>query len=239
MLARCPHCGIAHAVARSPDLHHGRVRCNACGGTFELFAALEIGGAGVPAEGPGFTPVVAHGRPRIASTVHAAHAALDIETGPATLPPLTAAGTRRWPTALAGLGLTATLILQMLLVPPFAPGTSARVDHLRGLLCDAWPCPHWSAPSAIRVSPPQWTEDPVRMRLRVDFELQSAVPQPWPGLEVVLSDALGTEHGQLWLPPEAYRPSTPPRLEPGRIWTVSLTLEPPHPQISGVQVTAR
>ena len=240
MLARCPHCGVAHAVARSPDLQHGRVRCNACGGTFELFAALEIAGAGTQVEGTGITPVIAHGPARIASSATPARAPLDIESDRAALaPPATTAARKRWPSVLVSLGLAAALTLQLLLAPPFPPGTHPRVDHLRGLLCDMAPCPHWGAPAAVRLSVPEWVEDPGRTRLQVRFELQSSVPQPWPGLEVVLSDALGTEHGRLWLPPDQYRPPESSRLEPGHVWPIALTLGAPHPQISGVRITAR
>ncbi|WP_026300897.1 zinc-ribbon and DUF3426 domain-containing protein [Thioalkalivibrio sp. ALE23] len=60
MLVRCPHCSVAHVVARPPgNAHHARVRCEACGRAFAWFPALEIAPAGEPANGAGLQPVPA------------------------------------------------------------------------------------------------------------------------------------------------------------------------------------
>lgn len=58
MLARCPHCSVAHVVTRPPgNESHGHVRCEACGRAFAFFPALEIAPAGEPVSGPGVQPV--------------------------------------------------------------------------------------------------------------------------------------------------------------------------------------
>lgn len=78
MLARCPHCCIAHVVARPPgDAWHARVRCEACGHAFAWFPALEIAPAGEPAHGAGVHPV----------TPAPANAAAPSSVPPAGMPP--------------------------------------------------------------------------------------------------------------------------------------------------------
>lgn len=243
MLARCPHCGVAHTLTRGEELRLDRAHCDACGGDFALFVALEIGGAGERAAGPGISPVRHTASLDIEHSPGPRALELDIDTRPAPQAASPGRRPRHGITAVLALLLLALLALQLLLAPPVVPGTWSGLDQARATLCTAAYterlCPPWEPvrePGRIRLSSPDLdlTDD---QHLRIRFELMSPLEQPWPVLDIRLADRLGTRHGDLRLHPMDYRANLEGPMAPNQRYAIEIELPDSHPHITGAQVT--
>ncbi|WP_024325902.1 DUF3426 domain-containing protein [Thioalkalivibrio sp. AKL19] len=239
MLARCPQCGVTHALARGDKLRQRRVHCSNCDAEFDLFPSLEIGGAGERVLGEGLLPAQPVHTPAIESAPIIA-IAVDIEHHP---PPRGLAGPTRRRT-WRGITLAAALVIllsaQALAFPPVAPGQSSHLDQARAQLCAAIPCPAWNPPRAterIRVSTPDFFTG-ADGTLHLQFRLESPIRQAWPVLDIHLSDQLDTHHGTLRLTPNDYADANTP-MPPHEPATVRLSLASPHVHITGVQIHPR
>lgn len=236
MLARCPQCGVTHALARGAKIRQRRVHCTNCGAEFDLFPALEIGGAGERVLGEGLLPVSPLGierTPRIPLP-------LNIEYPPGPMAPTGTTRQRLWPQWLLASALVLLLGLQLLAVPPVAPGHNPHLDQARAQFCEALPCPAWHpprAPDRIRLSPPEFFTDAAG-RLHLHVVLETPVRQAWPVLDIQLSDQIGTRHGTLRVAPTDYSDPDPP-MNAHEPVTLRLTLAPPRARITGIQIQAR
>ncbi|WP_018864654.1 hypothetical protein [Thioalkalivibrio sp. ARh3] len=243
MLARCPHCGVAHTLTRGEELRLDQAHCDACGVDFAVFPALEIGGAGERATGPGISavqhtePLNIESRPR----QHAQELDIDTRPGQATAYPGRRPG-RAFATFLTLL-LLALLALQLLLAPPVPPGTWSGLDHARASLC-ATPriedlCPPWEParePERIRVSSPNLeTTDAGDLSIR--FELTSPLRQAWPVVDIQLSDRLGTRRGKWRLHPADGHANLDASMSAGRRYAIEIELPDTGPHITGAEIT--
>lgn len=239
MLARCPQCGVTHALARGAKIRQRRVHCSNCDAEFDLFPALEIGGAGERVLGDGLLPVQTPRTPAIESAPVIA-TAIDIERHPGPLGLAASTRRRAWPGMFVAAGLAVLLSAQLLAFPPVAPGQNHHLDQARAQLCAVIPCPAWNpprAPDRVRVSTPDFFTS-ADGTLHLQFRLESPVRQAWPVLDIHLSDQLDTRHGTLRLPPNDYA-DVDTSMNPDEPGTVRLTLASPHAHITGIRILPR
>ncbi|WP_019584251.1 DUF3426 domain-containing protein [Thioalkalivibrio sp. ALE16] len=239
MLARCPQCGVTHALARGSKIRQRRVHCTHCGAEFDLFPALEIGGAGERVLGEGLLPAQP-ARTRAIESAPVIATAIDIERHPGPLDLAAPARRRVWPGLFVAAGLSVLLGAQLLAFPPVAPGHNHYLDQTRAQLCATLPCPVWNplrAPERIRVSTPDFFAS-IDGTLHVQFQLESPVRQAWPVLDIHLSDQLDTRHGALRLTPNDYTDADAP-MPPHKPATLRLSLASPHARITGIQIQPR
>lgn len=239
MLARCPECRVTHALASGDKVRLHKVRCSNCGAEFALFPALEIGGAGERVLGEGVVSADRPPPPQIESIPKVAWK-LDIEAPPGLLNLHTARGRRAWPGLALALGLLALFGLQVLIIPPIAPGQQAELDQARTVLCGVIQCPDWHpprVPGQVRVSTPDFliTTDG-NMHLR--FELESPIRQAWPVLDIQLTDRLGTSQGRLRLNPADYTDPQRP-MAAHQSHTVRAILLPLNDRVAGIEIRPR
>ncbi|WP_018862561.1 MULTISPECIES: hypothetical protein [unclassified Thioalkalivibrio] len=244
MLARCPHCGVAHTLTRGEELRLDQAHCDACGTDFALFPALEIGGAGERTTGPGISSVH-HAAPLdIERSPRQQTLELDIDTRPSrsTEPPAHRSGRGAAMASLALLLLTA-FTLQFLLVPPVAPGTWSVLDQTRESLCTTprveGLCPRWQAPREprlIRVSSPDLGLANAG-DLSIRFELTSPLEQAWPVMDVQISDRLGTRRGGWRLHPEDGHANLQSPMSADQRYAIEIELPDTGPHITGAQIT--
>ena len=237
MLARCPLCGAIHPLTRGAQLRLQRVQCANCKTEFDLFAALEIEGAGERTKGLGITdaaPAPEAQRPDIP----AVRVEFDVEYHHRPLAP---PGRKPlWPALVLIPTLTLLLALQLLLWPPVPAGQQPELDQIRSTVCSRLPCPaRYPArvPGRIRVSTPDLLLDTAD-RLHLRFTLATPVAQPWPALDIRLGDRLGTTHGRVRLMPHAYADGAIP-MQAGKHYPLRLVLTSPAADISGVEITPR
>lgn len=236
MLARCPLCGAAHPLTRGAQLRLQRVRCANCEREFDLFAALEIGGAGETAKGLGVTDVAPAPEAQRPDTL-AVHIAFDIDYHRPIEPPVRR---RLWPALLLTPTLALLLGMQLLLWPPLPRGEQPALDSIRSAVCSHLPCPTRylaRAPGRIRVSTPDLFVDTAG-RLHLRFTLATPVAQPWPALDIRLGDRLGTTHGRLRLLPSEYANGATP-MQADERYPLRVVLTSPATDISGVRITPR
>ena len=242
MIIRCPHCGAGHAVRYHPGHNPGTQRCPACGQTFPFFPALEIELVGQPraagmiqsSDSPIPSPRRAPGR-----SASMARAAL-IPHGQDW--PLRLAG------FLAGLALIATLVGQFLVHERAALAAHPELVAISDRLCQRLRCPGpgQRVPSAIGIDSLQ-LERHAQGWLRVEMHVTNHLPrpQPWPLLEMVLSDRFGqTLSLGRWHPSEYLgRPHPAPgaihMLEPGEVRRLRLVIDTPEGEVEGIAVWVR
>ncbi|AHF00281.1 zinc-ribbon and DUF3426 domain-containing protein [Thioalkalivibrio paradoxus] len=225
MIVRCPACGAGHAVryriGRAPRKH----RCSNCHEVFAYLPALELEPAGaswgprrLPSAEPNGT-VAGAGAPDSASALDPEHPAqpprpLPLEPAPQ---PRSAVAARLLGLA-AGLALIALLFAQFLVHERDRLGPHPELRALSDTICAHLPCTDTVSrvPGAVRVEGLQFV--PVAPGvLRIDLELLNTLeqPQPWPLLEIALSDRHGRVLAQArWHPDEFLGAAADPRLEP-------------------------
>ncbi|WP_018174871.1 MULTISPECIES: hypothetical protein [unclassified Thioalkalivibrio] len=243
MLARCPHCGVAHTLTRGEELRLDRAHCDACGADFALFVALEIGGAGERATGPGISAVRHTASLDIERSPRRQTLELDIDTRPGQTTAFPGRRPGRAFAAFLALLLLALLALQLLLAPPVPPGAWSGLDDARASLC-ATPrvedlCPPWEPgrePERIRVSSPDLhlaNAGDLSMR----FELESPLQQGWPVIDVWLSDRLGTPRGHWRLHPADGHANLQAPMAAGHRYAIEIELPDTGPHITGAHIT--
>ncbi|AKJ94071.1 phage tail protein [Thioalkalivibrio versutus] len=239
MLARCPQCGVTHALARGAKLRQRRVHCSNCDAEFDLFPALEIGGAGERVLGQGLLPA----RQAPLHAIERAPGAaipLNIERHASPLGSADATRRRSWPGIVLAAALMLLLGAQLLAIPPVAPDQSPQLAQARAQVCAALPCPTWHprrAPGQIRTSAPDFftTSDGT---LHLQFVLESPIRQAWPILDIRLTDQLGTPHGTLRLTPDDYTDTHAP-MNAHSPHSVRLAVASPHGHITGIEIQPR
>ncbi|HHC71450.1 MAG TPA: DUF3426 domain-containing protein [Thiotrichales bacterium] len=136
-----------------------------------------------------------------------------------------------WPWALGSLLLLIALAGQVLLLRPELP---AAWDPLRPVVeaaCRHLPCslPQRLAPDAFEILAHDMVNDGETVRIHLSFVNTAPFPQPWPLLEIVLSDAAGTAVAAGRFTPAEYLPeaaTTDAMLPPQRPAQANLRLEP-------------
>ncbi len=248
MIIRCPRCGTGRAVRYRNGRNPRTVRCSLCGNIFTFFPALEIEVAGQPWEPVAFLqraghpdsairpppPVVLSAPPDVPAAATRAHEQSD-----------------RWPDRLAGfvtgVVLLATLVGQALVHERAAFAAHPELVAATEALCRHLPCPAptWRAPADIRINALDF-ERRTDERMRITMEIMNDLdrPQPWPLLEVSLTDRFGRTLGQArWHPiqylgPDQRIDGTIPQLQAREKRRLRLVIEIPHPLVEGLTVTA-
>jgi predicted Zn finger-like uncharacterized protein len=256
MIIRCPHCGAGHAVRYHPGHNPGTQRCPACGQTFPFFPALEIELAGQPrhtsvAEGaPAAQPQGASRTGSVDRPIVAARGAHGRSVGMALWAQIPR--NQDWPLRLAGflagLALIATLIGQFLVHERAALAAHPELAGISDLLCQHLRCPGPGrrVPSAIGVDSLQ-LERHAQGWLRVEMHVTNHLPrpQPWPLLEMVLSDRFGQTLSRGRWPPSEYlglphlTPGAIHMLEPGETRRLRLVIDTPEGGVEGIAVWVR
>jgi hypothetical protein len=255
MIVRCPHCGAADTAAYRPGRAPKKHRCSFCGEVFAFFPALEIELAGQPR-----IPALAdlgHSSPHPATLradrgtpavppsplaplhAHSAHGTRSSE-GPAPHRPLD------WPLRLAGLlaGLTliATLAAQVLVHQRAMLQPHPELLGLSNALCRTFSCPDpvWRQPAAIAIG--ALRPDPLPGDLLgVEMEIHNTLDrkQPWPLLEMALSDRFGRILAQgRWHPSEYLGPAGAGMMGAGEVRRLRLVISAPVRLPDGVVVWA-
>ncbi len=256
MIIRCPHCGAGHAIRYHLGHNPGTQRCPACGQTFPFFPALEIELVGQPRR-TGAAAEVPVAQPR---------GGLRTESGGGPLPPPRRVPDRsavrarlahvprdhEWSLRLvgflAGLVLIATLIGQFLVHERTALAGHPELAAISDSLCQRLRCPGPGrrVPSAIGIDSLQLERHAqgwLRVEMHVTNHLQR--PQPWPLLEMVLSDRFGqTLSLGRWHPYEYLGLSSPAQgavqmLEPGEVRRLRLVIDTPEGEVEGIAVWVR
>jgi len=242
MIIRCPHCGAGHAFRYHPGHSPGTQRCPACDQTFPFFPTLEIEPMGQPRVALRTesvdSPILPPRRAPARSAVMAlwTHIPRDLDW------PLRLAG------FLAGLALIATLIGQFLVHERTALAAHPELAALSDILCQHLRCPgpDRRVPSAIGVDSLQ-LERHAQGWLRVEMHVTNHLsrPQPWPLLEMVLSDrfgqtlSLGRWHPSEYLGLPHLTPGAIHMLEPGEIRRIRLVIDTPEGGVEGIAVWVR
>lgn len=247
MIIRCPGCGAGCAVRYRNGRNPRTVRCSLCGNIFTFFPALEIEYAGQSWEPVAFLQGARNHGPSIRT----------IQPPPSPQPPRVLPGARkheqrgRWPVRLAGF-LTGVVLLTTLVGQALVHERAALTAHpelaiVTDTLCRYLRCPESTsrAPAAIRISALD-LEHLTGERMRVTMEIMNNLdrPQPWPLLEITVSDLFGRTLGQArWHPiqylgPDQRNDGTIPPLEARERRRLRLLIELPSPRVEGVTVTA-
>ncbi|TVP86883.1 MAG: DUF3426 domain-containing protein [Thioalkalivibrio sp.] len=219
MIARCPHCGTGHTVRYQPGRSPGSQRCGACGKGFAFFPALQIDLVGLPRNAARMDPVPVPPMPMPGHT-----SAEERPSPPRRATPRGRAsretgrllrhtrdpGVRDWAFRIgglvAGIALIGILLLQFLIHERAVFDRHPELAALSTVLCRHVPCPHPRAqdPGTIRITGLQLDEQAhgwLRLEMQVSNELDR--PQPWPVLELALSDRFGRMLAQArWEPAE-------------------------------------
>lgn len=161
-------------------------------------------------------------------------------------------GDQDWPLRLAGflagLALIATLIGQFLVYERAALAAHPELAAISDRLCQHLPCPgpDRRVPSAIGVDSLQLerhAQDWLRVEMHVTNHLPR--PQPWPLLEMVLTDRFGqTLSVGRWHPSEYLElphltPEAIPMLESGETRRIRLVIDTPEGGVEGIAVWVR
>ena len=229
MIVRCPHCGTGHAVRYQSGRSPGGQICEACGRGFAFFPALEIELVGLPRDGARMEPV-----PVLPMPIPGNTSAAERPSPPRLAMPrgrrLRASGRLRrhgrdpvfrdWGLRIAGLtagiALIGILFLQVLVHERAAFDRHPELAALGTAVCRHIPCPQprGQGPEAIRIAGLRLDEQAhgwLRLEMLVSNELDR--PQPWPVLELVLSDRFGRKLAQTrWKPAEYLGPDDAARL---------------------------
>lgn len=238
MIVRCPHCGWCAPARYRTGLAPETRRCAACGLGFPFFPALEIEPVGMPhdAPGPQFgapAPSVLRDSPR----ERAEFSVRRVRHGTGWAGRLAA--------LVVGLLLILTLFGQFLVHERASLAAHPEFRALGDRLCRWIPCPPQGMrhPAAIHIELLGFTDHPPG-RLRVDLELHNTLarPQPWPLLQLALSDRHGRILGQGRWHPAHYRGqwtgtmTNTDWLQPGERHRLQLEIQAPSPTVDGVMI---
>lgn len=145
---------------------------------------------------------------------------------------------RRWPEAAAVAALTLLLGLQCLLADRARLAADARWRSVLEPLCAALGCdlPPWREPTAfvlLQRDVRQHPSLPGTLRVTASFRNDARWAQPWPQLELTLSDANGRPAGRRRFPAADYLGGSPtqPMLASGDTASVTMDILEPAPQI--------
>ena len=249
MIVRCPHCGTGHAIRYQPGRSPGSQRCEACGRAFAFFPALEIEAVGLPRDGARMEPV-----PVLQAPIPLRPDAAERPTPPRSSTSARPTSTtirqlvdraRAWIPRITGLilgvALIGTLSLQFLIHERVALASHPELAALSDALCRQLPCPDLRRPIPgtlhigglhLDTQAQGW----LRVEMRITNTLER--PQPWPPLELVLSDRFGRTLAQArWEPLEYLDPVEAARmLEPGEIRRLRLVIDEPAETVEGISV---
>lgn len=154
---------------------------------------------------------------------------------------------RHWALRIGGLGagvaLIGLLLLQFLIHERAALAGHPELAALSDALCQHLPCPELRRPipGTIEIGGLE-LDAQVQGRLRLELRVTNALdrPQPWPVLELALSDRFGrTVARERWTPREYLGPDAAARvLEPGEARRLRLVIDRPMATVEGVSVRA-
>jgi hypothetical protein len=255
MIVRCPHCGAADTARYRPGRAPNNHRCGFCGEVFAFFPALEIEVAGqprVPAVAdllPSSAPPVTlqadrrtHAAPPSRSTPRRGYPA-DAGHRPAAAPTHPSLNwLQRLAGLLAGLTLIATLAGQVLVHQRVMLRPHPELLAIASALCRILPCPEvaWREPAAVAIGSLQL--DPrTDGILSVEMEIRNTLDQtqPWPLLEMALSDRHGRILAQRrWHPSEYLGSAKAGMLGAGEVRRLRLVISAPERLPDGVAVWA-
>jgi hypothetical protein len=146
--------------------------------------------------------------------------------------------TRVWPAVAAILALSALLVLQLLLADRARLAANANWRPLLNTLCSALHCelPPWREPTAFALlqrDVRQHPNAPGALRVSASFRNDARWPQPWPMLELTLSDVNGRVAGERRFQAREYLGDEPeqPMLASGETATVAMDILEPAAQI--------
>jgi hypothetical protein len=141
---------------------------------------------------------------------------------------------RVWPSIAAILALGALLALQLLLADRARLATSAGWRPLLETLCGALGCtlPPWREPAAFTLLQRDVRQHPTvdgALRVSASFRNDARWPQPWPTLELTLSDVNGRAAGERRFEAREYLGGTPEQtlLASGETATVAMDILEP------------
>lgn len=143
----------------------------------------------------------------------------------------------RW-LIVAVLALAVLLVLQLLLADRARLAANAQWRPLLATLCGALRCelPPWREPAAFTLLQRDVRQHPTRpgaLRVSATFRNDARWPQPWPRLQLTLSDVNGRAAGQRRFEAQEYLGGTPGQTElaSGESATVAMDILEPAPQI--------
>ncbi len=149
-----------------------------------------------------------------------------------------ASRTRAWPAIAAIVGLSGLLTLQMLLADRAHLAADARWRPLLETLCGALSCdlPPWREPGAFTLLQRDVRQHPTALgalRVTASFRNDARWPQPWPKLQLTLSDVNGRTSGQRSFDVREYLGGAPAQqvLASGETATVAMDIVEPAAQI--------
>ncbi len=157
-----------------------------------------------------------------------------------------AARTQRWPAIAALVGLSGLLILQILLADRARLASDSRWRPLLQNICGALRCdlPPWREPAAFTLVQRDVRQHPTArgaLRVTASFRNDARWPQPWPKLELTLSDVNGRPSGQRRFEAREYLGGAPAQqsLASGETATVAMDIIEPAAQIVAYDVRFR
>ncbi|MBX3713366.1 MAG: DUF3426 domain-containing protein [Lysobacter sp.] len=143
----------------------------------------------------------------------------------------------RW-LIVAVLALAVLLVLQLLLADRARLAANAQWRPLLATLCGALRCelPPWREPAAFTLLQRDVRQHPTRpgaLRVSATFRNDARWSQPWPRLQLTLSDVNGRAAGQRRFEAQEYLGGTPGQTElaSGESATVAMDILEPAPQI--------
>ncbi len=154
--------------------------------------------------------------------------------------------THAWPAIAAIVGLSGLLILQMLLADRGRLAADARWRPLLETLCGALSCdlPPWREPGAFTLLQRDVRQHPTALgalRVTASFRNDARWSQPWPKLQLTLSDVNGRPSGQRSFDAREYLGGAPAQqvLASGETATVAMDIVEPAAQIIAYDVRFR
>lgn len=143
----------------------------------------------------------------------------------------------RW-LIVAVIALAVLLVLQVLLADRARLAANAQWRPMLATLCSALRCelPPWREPAAFTLLQRDVRQHPTRpgvLRVSATFRNDARWPQPWPRLQLTLSDINGRPAGQRRFEAQEYLGGTPAQTElaSGESATVAMDILEPAPQI--------
>ncbi|KFN49204.1 DUF3426 domain-containing protein [Arenimonas composti] len=137
---------------------------------------------------------------------------------------------RHWPWVVAAVALTIALVLQLMLADRARLAMDAGWRPRLQVLCDVLGCdlPAWREPSAFRVTAREVRPHPVApgvLLVTLSFRNDARWPQPWPVMEIALTDLDDEALGLRRFSPSEYLGAPPETalIAPGQ--SASATLE--------------
>ncbi len=143
----------------------------------------------------------------------------------------------RW-LIVAIIALAVLLVLQLLLADRARLAANAQWRPMLATLCSVLRCelPPWREPAAFTLLQRDVRQHPTLpgvLRVSATFRNDARWPQPWPGLQLTLSDINGRPAGQRRFDAQEYLGGTPGQTElaSGESATVAMDILEPAPQI--------